>query len=72
MFGVSFKSLLRIEFVFIAYRNVIVCHTGTHSPPATCSKFDSKPPGPWHDGMMEDVQESHLAIFLTQNKKDLK
>lgn len=39
---------------------------------ATWSKLDSKPPGPWHDGMMEDMKESHLAILLTQNKKHLK
>lgn len=43
-----------------------------NSPLATCSKFDSKPPGPWHDGMMQDMQKSHLAILLTQNKKYLK
>lgn len=47
----------------------------THDPNfplSTCSKFDSKPPGPWHDGMMEYMKESHLVIFLAQNKKDLK
>lgn len=38
----------------------------------TCSKFDSKPPGPWHDGMMKDMQECNLVVFLTQHKKYLK
>lgn len=43
-----------------------------NSLPTTCSKLDSKPPGPWHDGMMKDMQECNLVVFLTQHKKYLK
>lgn len=59
--------------MFVAHENVITYRSHDPSSPfSTCSKLDSKPPGPWHDCMMEDMKESHLAIFLTQNKKDLK
>lgn len=55
MFGVFFKLFLRIEFVFIVYRNVIVCYIGIYFFSVICSKFDFKLLGLWYDGMMEDV-----------------
>ena len=32
---------------------------------------DTPPPAPGHDGVMEDVQEGDLAMFLAQHKEHL-
>ena len=37
----------------------------------TRSIADTPPPGPRHEGMVEDVQEGDLAMLLPQHKEDL-
>lgn len=38
----------------------------------TCRKADTEPPGEWHDGVMVDMKESHLAVLFPQHKENLK
>ena len=37
----------------------------------TCSKAHPEPPVEVHDGVMEDMEEGHLAVLLPQHKEDL-
>ena len=40
----------------------------TQSP---CSPLDSNPPQEEHTGVMIDMQEGHLVVFLAQNEEEL-
>lgn len=44
---------------------------GVESSQTTWGKFDSKPPGEGHDGVMVDMQESYLAVLFPQDKENL-
>lgn len=37
----------------------------------TCSKFDSKPPGERHNGVVIDMEKRDLAVLFSEYKKDL-